>query len=151
MEFKSTYLVAGSRLLPARSARGVVSKGNIMTSTTTRKRIANHKIDALLRDLVPFTNYNASIVATRNDHFGFYSVTHWDTEIVRIDLAERDRHKDSVISLNFRYHSQTTSTLQGRIVRNLLTRSEVMNLLDWYQNQGDKEYATRLKRLARIR
>ena len=122
-----------------------------MTSTTTRKRIANHKIDALLRDLVPFTNYNASIVATRNDHFGFYSVTHWDTEIVRIDLAERDRHKDSVISLNFRYHSQTTSTLQGRIVRNLLTRSEVMNLLDWYQNQGDKEYATRLKRLARIR
>lgn len=122
-----------------------------MTSTTTRKRIANHEIDALLRDLVPFTNYNASIVATRNDHFGFYSVTHWDTEIVRIDLAERDHHKDSVISFNFRYYSQTTSTLQGRIVRNLLTRSEVANLLDWYQNQGSKGYATKLKRLARTR
>lgn len=123
-----------------------------MTTTTTRNtRVPNHKIDQLLRELAPFTNYNASIVATRNDHFGFYSVTHWNTEIVRIDLADRDQRKDSVISFSFRYYSQTTSTLQGRIVRNLLTRSEVMNLLDYYQNQGSKEYATRLKRLARIR
>lgn len=33
MEFESTNSVAGLRLLPARSARGVVSKGNIMTNT----------------------------------------------------------------------------------------------------------------------
>ncbi len=150
MESKSTKSVARSRFLP-RAPREAVLKGNIMSSTTRTTRIPNHKIDQMFRELVPFSNYNASIVATRNDHFGFYSVTHWDTEIVRIDLAERDHHKDSVISFNFRYYSQTTSALQGRIVRNLLTRSEVANLLDWYQNQGSKEYATKLKRLARIR
>lgn len=123
-----------------------------MTSTTTtRKRVANHEIDALLRDLVPFTNYNASIVATL-DYTGIYSVTHEGTEIARVDARfRRFGNKDALIWLDLAYYSQTTSTLQGRIVRNLLTRSEVLNTLDWYQNQGDKENATRLKRLARLR
>lgn len=121
------------------------------THSTRTTRVPNHKIDALLRDLVPFTNYNASIVATRNEHFGIYSVTHWNTEIVRIDLADRDRHKDAVISLNLGYYSQTTSALQGRILRNLLTRSEVLNTLDYYINLGEKGYVARIKRLAWIR
>lgn len=121
------------------------------THSTRTTRVPNHKIDALLRDLVPFTNYNASIKATRSDQFNFYSVTHWDTEIVRIDLADRDRHKDAVIWLNLGYYSQTTSALQGRILRNLLTRSEILNTLDYYENQGDKNYVARIKRLAWIR
>lgn len=122
-----------------------------MTTTTTRTtRVPNHELGKLFSELVPLTNYNATIVATI-DPMGIYSVTHWGTEIVRIDTTRRALGKDAVVSLNLRYYSQTTSTLQGRIVRNLLTRSEVMNLLDWYRNQGDKEYATRLKRLAYIK
>lgn len=150
MEFKSTNLVAGSQLLPARP-RGAVSKGNIMTSTTsTRSRVANHKIDALLRDLVPFTNYNASIVATL-DYRGIYTVTHWGTEIVRYDTTLRACGKDAVTDLNLRYYSQTTSALQGRILRNLLTRYEVLSFVDWHSNFGDKPLARRIMRLANIR
>jgi len=148
MEFKSTYLVAGSRLLPARP-REAVSKGNIMSSTTRTTRIANHKIDQMFRELVPFSNYNASIVATL-DSRGFYSVTHWGTELVRIDTTRRAWGKDSIIHLNPVYYSQTTSTLQGRILRNLLTRNELLNTLDYYQNKGDLFTFSRLKRMSGI-
>jgi hypothetical protein len=116
------------------------------TTTTSTTRVANHKIDNLFRELVPFSNYNASIVATL-DFYGIYTVTHWGTEIARIDTTRRALGKDAVVSLNLRYYSQTTSTLQGKVVRSLLTRGEALSLLDWYQNQGDKEYFDRLRRL----
>lgn len=117
------------------------------TSTTRpRARVANHQIDQLFRELVPFTNYNASIVATLN-FYGVYTVTHWGTEIARIDTIKREYGKDAVMSLNLRYYSQTTSTLQGKVVRSLMTLNESLNLLDWYKNQGDKEFYDRLKRL----
>jgi hypothetical protein len=150
MEFKSTYLVAGSQLLPSRPQAGDVSKGNSMSSTTTRTtRIANHKIDEMLRELVPFTNYNNSIVATKTQWD--YRVMHWGTEIVRIALVEGERQNyDSVAWFNGRYYSQTTSALQGRILRNLLTMREVENLLDGYQN-SDIETYRRLARMARVR
>jgi hypothetical protein len=117
------------------------------TSTTrVRTRVANHQIDQLLRDLVPFENYNKSIVAVKNDHY--YSVTHWSTEIVRINLVDGERQDyDSVYHFNAGYYSQTTSTLQGRILRNLLTRREVDSLLDWYWN-NDKQLARRLVRMS---
>jgi hypothetical protein len=116
------------------------------TTTTPRTRVPNHQIDQLFRELVPFSNYNASIVATL-DYRGFYTVSHWGTEIARIDITRRGIGKDALVSLNLRYYSQTTSTLQGKVVRSLLTLAESMNLLDWYQNQGDKEYYDRLRRL----
>ena len=149
MEFKSTNSVARSRFLPARP-REAVLKGNIMSSTTRTTRIPNHKIDQMFRELVPFSNYNASIVATL-DSQGFYSVTHWGTELVRIDTTRRSWGKDSVIHLNPVYYSQTTSTLQGRILRSLLTRSELLNTLDYYQNKGDLFSFRRLRRMAGIK
>lgn len=119
------------------------------TITRPRARVANHQIDQLLRELVPFENYNRSIIATKGD--SFYAVTHWDTEIVRINLVEGERPDyDSVYHFNARYYSQTTSALQGRILRNLLTPSEVWSLLDWYWN-NDKPLARRLRRLAGVR
>lgn len=116
------------------------------TTTTSTTRVPNHKIDSLFRGLTPFSNYNASIVATL-DYRGIYTVSHWGTEIVRIDTTRRGNGKDGLVSLNLGYYSQTTSTLQGKVVRSLLTLAESMNLLDWYRNQGDKEYFDRLRRL----
>ena len=119
-------------------------------TTRPRTRVANHQIDELLRELVPFTNYNASIVATKGDTF--YSVTHWSTEIVRIDLVDGERQNyNSVYHFDPRYYSQTTSTLQGRILRNLLSPREVYSLVDWYWNNDNKPLARRLRRLAGAR
>jgi len=116
------------------------------TTTTPRTRVANHQIDQLFRELVPFENYNRSIIATKTH--SAYTVTHWDTEIARINLTEGERvERDAVYFFNIGYYSQTTSTLQGRILRNLFTRQEVDNLLDWYWN-NDKPLARRLARLA---
>lgn len=122
---------------------------NTTTTSTTpraRARVANHEIDNLFRELVPFTNYNASIVTTL-DYRGIYAVYHWGTEIARIDTTNRAWGRDAVEYLNLAYYSQTTSTLQGKVVRSLLTLGESMNLLDWYKNQGDKATHDRLRRL----
>lgn len=126
-----------------------------MTTTThpgarAHTRVPNWKIDQLLADVVPFTNYNASIYAELRED-GIYTVTHWHTEIVRIDTKRRALGKDAVVFINFGYRSQTTSTLQGRIIRHLLTRREVLNLIDWYTNQGDKAMASRIRKLAWLR
>jgi hypothetical protein len=148
MGAKSTNSVAGTRFTLARLAREANLKGDTMFSTTTRG-VANHKIDQLLRDLVPFENYNKSIVATKTRWD--YRVTHWGTEIVRIKLVEGERQRyDSVDFFNPAYYSQTTSTLQGRILRNLLTRNEVENILDWYVN-NDIPTFLRLSKMARVK
>ena len=122
----------------------------IDTSTTSTTRVPNWKLDKLLADLVPFTNYNATIVGELRPD-GIYTITHWRTEIVRIDTTLRALGKDAVVFAEFGYISQTTSTLQGRIIRNALTRREVLNLMDWYLNQGDKVMFNRIRKLAWLR
>jgi hypothetical protein len=75
-------------------------------------KIANHKIEAHISALAPFVNYNGTIVADRKD--GLYEVWHWATKILtyNINTGEIGYLLPSVVS-------QTTSTLVGRIVRNL--------------------------------
>lgn len=63
MEFESTNSVAGLRLLPARS-RGAVSKGNIMTSTTTPFLASN-----ALRAGEAFTHNNLSAKWIENTYY----------------------------------------------------------------------------------
>jgi hypothetical protein len=111
----------------------------------TQSRVPNHKIDQLFRERIPFTNYNQTIVATL-DFRGIYSVRHHGVLMVELDIATQ-----KVTDLNLRIYSQTTSVLQGRIIRNLVTRKDTMNLLDWYHNQGDKVSFRRLARLARVK
>jgi hypothetical protein len=76
-------------------------------------RIANHQIDAHIRALAPFTNYNATIRAEL-DAEGVYTITHWRTEILKFDTKN-----NRILSLQVGYISQTTSALVGRILRGL--------------------------------
>ena len=76
-------------------------------------RIANHQIDSMIRELMPFTNYNATITAELDER-GWYRIIHWRTTIL-----EFDTNTNRIISLQVGYISQTTSTLVGRILRNL--------------------------------
>ena len=103
-------------------------------------RIANHKIDAEIRALKPFTNYNASIVA-EYDARGFYCVTHWRTTILQFDPAT-----NRIIDLEVRYISQTTSTLVGRILR-ALPRGAVESFLPYIVTKHD---FTRVRRMLRM-
>jgi hypothetical protein len=75
-------------------------------------KIANWKIETEISALSPFINYNGSIVATREN--GIYAIYHWNTEILKYDI-----NTEKIIFLFSRSYSQTTSTLVGRIVRNL--------------------------------
>lgn len=76
-------------------------------------RIPNFKIDAEIRALRPFTNYNATIRAEL-DAKGVYTITHWSTEILKFDT-----NTNRIIDLRVGYISQTTSALVGRILRGL--------------------------------
>ena len=110
----------------------------------TQSRVPNYKLDQLLKDRVPFTNYNQTIVATQRDNI--FKVTHWGTTLV-----EYDTDVNRVRFIDLTTHSQTTSVLQGRIVRNLLTRGNVDDLFDFYRNSPDyKDQAKKLVRLSRM-
>ena len=76
-------------------------------------RIPNFQIGALIAELAPFTNYNASITATTNEN-GVYKIVHWRTTIL-----EYDTNKNQILYLQVGYISQTTSALVGRILRAL--------------------------------
>ncbi len=113
---------------------------------SSQSRVPNWKIDQLLKGRVPFSNYNQTIIATL-DSEGIYSVTHWRTEIVRWNV-----NTERLVSFDPGAYSQTTSTLQGRIVRNLLTPSAVENLYSEYAKHPEtKPWAKKLSRLARMR
>ncbi|NBU22524.1 MAG: hypothetical protein EBS38_01195 [Actinobacteria bacterium] len=83
-------------------------------------RIANHKIDSMIRELVPFTNYNATITARIVDRGSWqeYEIIHWRTKILSYKLDT-----NQILSLEVGYISQTTSSLVGRILRNLPRRA----------------------------
>ena len=77
------------------------------------KLIPNHAIADKIADLEPFINYNGTITATREES-GQYVIQHWATEILRYDMNNR-----TIKSMAHGFISQTTSSLVGRIVRNL--------------------------------
>jgi hypothetical protein len=85
-------------------------------------KIPNHKIEAHISTLAPFVNYNGSIVATNED--SLYRVWHWDTLILTYET-----NTGRIDFLYSPYHSQTTSALVGRIVRNL-PRQAVIRFLE---------------------
>ncbi len=117
----------------------------------TNNRIPNYKIDSLVADLASFHNYNDTIVATRwnkydmetNESRPTYGITHWSTDILELDLDTM-----TITHLLSWSRSQTTSTLVGRILRNL-PRETVHNYLVRL-NETSPTDAKRLARMARI-
>lgn len=103
-------------------------------------RIPNHKIDAEIRALAPFTNYNATITA-EIDARGVYRIVHWRTTIL-----EYDTNRGRINWLEVSYISQTTSALVGRILRSL-PRTAVEAYLPWIVRKSDM---TRVKRMLRM-
>lgn len=102
------------------STLGVVGLGKAVAVTANLKRghdmnrtVPNHKIDGLVSGLEPFTNYNGTITAW-HDSSGEYVVKHWNTEIIRYDTKTRQ-----IADMAYWFISQTTSTLVGRLLRNL--------------------------------
>jgi hypothetical protein len=101
-----------------------------------KTQIANHKIDGVVSGLEPFTNYNGTITAWQ-DSSGEYVIQHWATEILRYDMTSQ-----KITDLAYWYISQTTSTLVGRIVRNL-PKAAVIAYLSTI-NTGDSKRITKM-------
>ena len=104
-------------------------------------RIANYEINSQIQKFQPFTNYNATIVATMSDA-GIYTITHWRTTILEYNI-----HTHEIVSLADGYISQTTSTLVGRILRSL-PKSAVERYLGYISPSPTKR---RLVRMLNIR
>jgi hypothetical protein len=104
-----------------------------------KKLVPNHKIDSLVSGLEPFTNYNGTISA-RHDSNGEYVVEHWATTILRYDTNQR-----KIVDLASSYISQTTSTLVGRLLRNL-PREIVTDYLESVNHDDRKRLARMLGR-----
>lgn len=111
--------------------------------TKPQKRVPNYKLQDLIAQRLPFSNYNASITATL-DEKGIYSLTHWRTTI-----AQLDTNSEEVLYLDFGYYSQTTSALQGRIIRTL-PRVYLESLWGQFLKSGDTRSVRRLRGMARI-
>jgi hypothetical protein len=99
-------------------------------------RIPNWKIDAEVKALNEFVNYNGTIVAVRSGVE--YIVVHWNTTILRYNLETK-----TISFLLEDYRSQTTSTLVGRLVRGL-PRESVMSYIT---GVGDNSNRQRLRRM----
>jgi hypothetical protein len=109
----------------------------------TNSRVANWRLPALLSERKPFTNYNASITAEIVG--GTYKVTHWNTLILEYELET-----STMNYFQFSYISQTTSALQGKIVRSLLTPQNIHELVYTFTMSGQRENLRRLKGMARM-
>lgn len=103
-------------------------------------RTPNYKLESLISELKPFTNYNATITA-EIDADGIYRIVHWRTTIL-----EFDTNTNRIISLQVGYISQTTSALVGRILR-ALPRTAVEAYLPLIVGKDDFR---RVKRMLRI-
>jgi hypothetical protein len=118
-----------------------------MTTTTTTtlnlKRLPNYQVEKAISEKLNFVNYNGSI-SGHLDEKGIYSVIHWRTLIWQFDTT-----KELTLVFNFDYYSQTTSALQGRIIRTMTTR-EVDWFLGDYKTQGDAKKFRRFKGMARL-
>lgn len=62
--------------------------------------------------LRPFVNYNATITAEIEN--GVYTVTHWRTVMLRYNV-----HTNVIEDIRADYISQTSSSLLGKLVRNI--------------------------------
>jgi hypothetical protein len=109
----------------------------------TNSRVANWRLPALLSERVPFTNYNASITAEIVE--GVYKITHWRTTILEYDLAN-----SAILYFEFGYISQTTSALQGKIIRSLFTPENISYLVFQLTLAGNPRHLRRLKGMARM-
>ncbi len=105
------------------------------------KRIPNRELDRPISDLLPFTNYNATIRG-EIDPSGVYRITHWATTIL-----EYDTNTARILKLRTDYISQTTSTLLGRILRALPSRA----VEEYLPFVGSKSDLTRVRRMLGIR
>lgn len=108
------------------------------------RRIANHEIGSKIANLEPFTNYNASIVATiiKTPHGDIYNVIHWNTLVLTYAMDSQ-----AIVSIYATFRSQTTSTLIGRILRNL-PRQAVTDFLRIANSQIAPSDKRRLVRMA---
>jgi hypothetical protein len=106
-------------------------------------RIPNHQIDSMIRELVPFTNYNSTIVARIMDKGSWqeYEIFHWNTKILSYKLDT-----NQILDLEVRYISQTTSSLVGRILRNL-PRSAVEAHLPYIVRKDDMKRVRSMLRM----
>lgn len=107
-------------------------------------KIPNYKIENHISQLAPFVNYNSSIVATIEKNIvgeNIYAIWHWRTLILRYSITN-----ETILLLDTSYHSQTTSTLVGRIVRSL-PKSPVMKHL---VSLDDKAIQRKLARMLRL-
>jgi cytochrome c oxidase assembly protein Cox11 len=110
----------------------------------TQNRIPNWQLEKLLAARTPFTNYNGTISAEITAE-GVYKITHWKTVIIEYELAT-----SSILYFEFGFISQTTSALQGKIVRSLLTAENTRELLHTLVMTGQRRDLRRLKGMARI-
>jgi hypothetical protein len=98
-------------------------------------RIPNHQIGKEIKAFSPFINYNKTITAEVVGNI--YTITHWTTKIL-----DYNTETNEVVFLETTPISQTTSSLVGRIVRNL-PYTAVMNYL---ANNTDKKTIRRISR-----
>ena len=110
----------------------------------TNSRVANWRLADLIAERKPFTNYNASITAEITPA-GVYKITHWRTVILEYELAT-----NTILFFEFSYISQTTSALQGRIIRALFTPQNIRELFYHFSMSGQRRELRRLKGMARM-
>jgi hypothetical protein len=106
-------------------------------------KIANYEIENHISKLADFVNYNSSIIATTQNLADeqIYTIVHWNTLILRYSITT-----DTIYQLDTTYHSQTTSTLVGRIVRSL-PNSAVMRHFFSLDSKSTKRKLARMLRL----
>jgi hypothetical protein len=106
-------------------------------------KIANYEIENHISRLDDFVNYNSTIIANTQDYSGekIYTIIHWNTLILRYSITT-----DTIYQLDTTYHSQTTSTLVGRIVRSL-PNSAVMRHFFSLDSKSTKRKLARMLRL----
>jgi hypothetical protein len=103
-------------------------------------RIPNWKIDAEVKALNEFVNYNGTIVAVRSG--ADYIVVHWNTTILRYNTETK-----TISFLLEDYRSQTTSTLVGRLVRGLPRESAMAYILSVRDNNNRQRLRRMLGRI----
>ena len=93
---------------------------NEMRNKRSKSRLPNYQLGAMaLNPMLPFTNYNATIVGRFSGHD--YVITHWATEMFRLDADTKE--------IKFIYLpriSQTSSALIGKVVRSELVTPETL-------------------------
>jgi hypothetical protein len=111
------------------------------------RRIANYEIADKISKLEPFTNYNGTIVASiiKTPHGDLYNIIHWNTLVLTYAMDSQ-----AIVSIYATFRSQTTSTLIGRILRNL-PRQSVIDFLRIASTQIQPSDKQRLIKMAGLK